>query len=1441
MTSDYLNERRDDEIAQSVQADSSSILGPVAAGLGAILLGGAIYGRSAAGGGRLVSNLLHVLGHPLGANVAVDVAANIGKSAPKGAVAGIRSVLTSKVSAKTGRLQLGPIDLIDDLRSVIDVVTEAPADVGRRISAHFTEYINREFSHKTIPSFFAHDLNRITIDEVLKDRDSWFALIGKNQWEVLEKGKNLGLVSGNTILDKRIFTSSTGIVRDTRISSIFTKPVLVQGQGGPIYERVLKLDFFGQGRVATSMLGEPRRFATLAPDRSFKGHRFFVDGSIYGYTRDTAGTLKEHVLDTGRTIVRSDSPLRYVSSAFSGDLKLVPKERKGFFGSKLTAFEKYTGVGPSYADRSSLLDILIKNPYKRFTALASGEGLIWKQRHKYTGSMSQVGTQISSLSIPEAVFSKGVVTPVPGGGAVEYIQDLSMMDRLKVIFGVHDEYSVIKARSATKTHLSRDDLIVSPPEGGVILHKDKFIPGSLGALTSDSLTGRINLVGDPIESGIAKFIDVKGSRLANRVTPNLASLRMGANYLIHRINSLASASLLGIGFAPAKTLLGNVSRMAAIPLIYEGMRQGVDYVDYLSEEYLGFSPVKAGADLYANLRLTQQKIRETLGIQQGLRWADENFPGIVNSEGATLARSVALPLVAGSAALKTGRFGLAAGLAATIYAAIGGPDPGQTSEELKDEYLGNTKVPIRKGRFWGLGYLGLFGGDVEYYDYSWYHKLQTDAKTKSMYGSRSEYFQYHANVLGIPFPTPHNLFGLRNIMNPYRWEEIHAKDRPYPVTGNNLDDFPVAGPLLSMTLGRVFKPVVHRQMEMPLLQAGLVQRGLDPNTAKILGMSNLEVSEYGGQNEFIYQMNKLANVASEPLGVYKFVMEFMGVKLTPQVTTATSNIATSAGREFYGQGYGGALGQTEFTRRFFLSDYNNPHYINRLTNTIRNTQPTWMPGSYSEYERDQSYFLDFSVGDPYTKIARGDTRLPGPGYEALSPLHSGRPGEYDDVDRFLVLSDVAPYSDAYRHYDAKMKRMKLDPYWQKRVEDARKYTSEMIGVDKRYLRYEDTLSDLNQATKDSAIYKILRKSYDALTHDFLAELPYVGSKLFPFRNPYEQYRKLYVEGSQFASWNRPWEGIARPMLYDMASVNPLMAAIKGAGVGYLATGPLAFFSPMRSDFGVNVGAMYKGAIAGAMLSSMRVASGLSSDFIPPHIQTESNALSYMESVNYLKYRALEEAAREGGFSDVAKQFANQSRKTLVGANNPLTLRAALPRSADKRYFDYFLNAPMEQRDQIYNGVPGFMRYALSTAWVKNYPSREEADANAATVLGNVPNEDWVGWHPSVTNVGTKLSLIKHGINGISHDYHRFGIYESQENDIQNRIPAFYSQDFDMMTIPRGTPFSDILAIKKDEYLKQFGNADVSSYSTFNRVRRTINVNIDRTQDTINAVRYNYGR
>lgn len=115
-------------------------------------------------------------------------------------------------------------------------------------------------------------------------------------------------------------------------------------------------------------------------------------------------------------------------------------------------------------------------------------------------------------------------------------------------------------------------------------------------------------------------------------------------------------------------------------------------------------------------------------------------------------------------------------------------------------------------------------------------------------------------------------------------------------------------------------------------------------------------------------------------------------------------------------GLGGDL--SEIGRRYLPRDPRKTTY-----NPIKNTMPDWMPGV--------DYFIDFQHGDPYSKVAKGEIRLPGSAYESINNLHPDQFGEYGAFDRFKILADVAPYSNQYKFWRRQVAQMnannQLDP------------------------------------------------------------------------------------------------------------------------------------------------------------------------------------------------------------------------------------------------------------------------------------------------------------------------------------------------------------------------------------------------------------------------------
>lgn len=136
----------------------------------------------------------------------------------------------------------------------------------------------------------------------------------------------------------------------------------------------------------------------------------------------------------------------------------------------------------------------------------------------------------------------------------------------------------------------------------------------------------------------------------------------------------------------------------------------------------------------------------------------------------------------------------------------------------------------------------------------------------------------------------------------------------------------------------------------------------------------------------------------------------------------TADNMVSFKRSFWDSNVGGLGGGVmEIARRFFP---HNDHSITQI-NSIRNTMPEWIPNR-------------FKVGDPYTKVQKGEMRLPGKGYESIHKLRPDEYGRYGSLDRMRILADIAPWSDEYKIWrDVASKNIK-DSKGKKEIQEIKK-------------------------------------------------------------------------------------------------------------------------------------------------------------------------------------------------------------------------------------------------------------------------------------------------------------------------------------------------------------------------------------------------------------------
>jgi hypothetical protein len=201
---------------------------------------------------------------------------------------------------------------------------------------------------------------------------------------------------------------------------------------------------------------------------------------------------------------------------------------------------------------------------------------------------------------------------------------------------------------------------------------------------------------------------------------------------------------------------------------------------------------------------------------------------------------------------------------------------------------------------------------------------------------------------------------------------------------------------------------------------------------------------------------------------------------TPEYQLQQSRI-TSTGRHFWEANIGGGpLPLQEFFeifRRFLPRRIRTEQQAEVSYNP--NLMPGWLPPT-------GGYFLDFMHGDPYTRIPRGEMRLPGTGFEEVWPetevqltpsdlleIANGRPIEeyYSPISRLQVLADVSPWAP---EYTALRDRLTHDPTLSpEEREQLQRIKKRVTKTKRRYMVYPYHFRDDDLETLDLTVDKVV--------------------------------------------------------------------------------------------------------------------------------------------------------------------------------------------------------------------------------------------------------------------------------------------------------------------------------------------------------------------------------
>jgi hypothetical protein len=173
-----------------------------------------------------------------------------------------------------------------------------------------------------------------------------------------------------------------------------------------------------------------------------------------------------------------------------------------------------------------------------------------------------------------------------------------------------------------------------------------------------------------------------------------------------------------------------------------------------------------------------------------------------------------------------------------------------------------------------------------------------------------------------------------------------------------------------------------------------VRPQLAADNAKDAYLDKLNINDIGTKSDYVAD---LMYSGKQLAGMYGFLWNSIIPSKHGYQLENAGNMKSFV-RSFWDNDLGGWGGDfMEIARRFFPHENHDIEQINPL----RNTMPLWLPGRFQQ-------------GDPYTKVTKGEARLPGAGYETLNRLHPDKYGRYGAFDRYKILADVAPGSDEYK-------------------------------------------------------------------------------------------------------------------------------------------------------------------------------------------------------------------------------------------------------------------------------------------------------------------------------------------------------------------------------------------------------------------------------------------
>lgn len=132
---------------------------------------------------------------------------------------------------------------------------------------------------------------------------------------------------------------------------------------------------------------------------------------------------------------------------------------------------------------------------------------------------------------------------------------------------------------------------------------------------------------------------------------------------------------------------------------------------------------------------------------------------------------------------------------------------------------------------------------------------------------------------------------------------------------------------------------------------------------------------------------------------------------------------------------------------------------------------------------------------------------------------------------------------------------------------------------------------------------------------------------------------------------------------------------------------------------------------------------------------------------------------------LALQYYQKAQETVYGydyGENIQNLMKALPKT-EKDFFKYFTKAPEEEKEEILEVIPNYLKEPMMNLWGKHIDTPKESLEDYFS-KHQLPEEDWIGWDEDISLDSVKVKLVeKEGL-----EYSNFNIWQD-DLDLANSV------------------------------------------------------------------------